>query len=137
VEDEEKGKGPLAGIKAGLKASQSKQNLIVACDMPFISTSMGRFLLDELRDNQAAIPKLDGRIHPLFGAYRKDALPTVTQCLENNELRIQSLLHQLQVKMVTEEMLRKEGIQVKESAVFNMNNQVDYEKALRLGLDEY
>jgi molybdenum cofactor guanylyltransferase len=137
VEDEQKGKGPLAGIHAGLKASLSEQNMIVACDMPFISTSMGRFLLAELRDYQVAIPKLDGRIHPLFGAYRKDALPIVSQCLVKNELRIQSLLHHLQVEMITEEMLLKEGIQVKESAVFNMNNQIDYEKALQLGFDEY
>jgi len=136
VEDEQKGKGPLAGIQAGLKTSQSEHNLIVACDMPFISTSMGRFLLAELRDYQVAIPKLDGRIHPLFGAYRKDVLPVVTQCLENKELRIQSLLHHLRVQMVTEEMLIKEGVRVKESAVFNMNHQGDYEKALQLGLDE-
>lgn len=136
VEDEQKGKGPIAGIQAGLKASKSEQNLIVACDMPFISTCLGRLLLDELRDYQAAIPKLDGRIHPLFGAYRKDALPMVTQCLENNELRIQSILHHLQVKIITEEILKSQGIRVKDTAVFNMNNQIEYEKALRLGRDE-
>lgn len=136
VEDEQKGKGPLAGIQAGLKASRSDQNLIVACDMPFISTSLGQFLLEELRDYQAAIPKLDGRIHPLFGAYHKDVLPMVTQCLANNELRIQSLLHHVQVKMVTEDMLGSQGIRVEETAVFNMNDQIEYEKALRLGRDE-
>jgi molybdopterin-guanine dinucleotide biosynthesis protein A len=135
VEDEQKGKGPLAGIQAGLKASQSEKNLIVACDMPFISSSLGGFLLEELEDYQAAIPKLEGRMHPLFGAYRKAALRTVSQCLERNELRIMNLLQNLHVRYISEDILRRKGITVKETAVFNMNDQIEYEKALKLDHD--
>jgi molybdenum cofactor guanylyltransferase len=135
VEDEQKGKGPIAGIQAGLKASRSEKNLIVACDMPFISSRLGGFLLEELKDYQAVIPKLEGRTHPLFGAYRKDALQAVSQSLERNELRIMSLLQKLQVRYISEDILRREGIHVKETAVFNMNDQIEYEKALKLDRD--
>ncbi|MGI8385830.1 molybdenum cofactor guanylyltransferase [Robertmurraya sp. P23] len=135
VEDEQKGKGPIAGIQAGLKASRSEKNLIVACDMPFISLSLGEFLLEELEGYQAAIPKLDGRIHPLFGAYRKDALQAVSQSLERNELRIMCLLQNLHVRYISEDILRRKGIVVKDTAVFNMNDQIEYEKALKLDCD--
>ena len=37
--------GPLAGMEAGLDASQTERNLIVACDMPFISVELGKYLL--------------------------------------------------------------------------------------------
>jgi molybdopterin-guanine dinucleotide biosynthesis protein A len=135
VEDEQKGKGPIVGIQAGLHASQSEKNLIVACDMPFISSSLGGFLLDELQDYQAVIPKLEGRIHPLFGAYRKDALQAVSRSIERNELRIMRLLQSLHVRYISEDILRREGIYVKDTAVFNMNDQIEYEKALKLDCD--
>lgn len=135
VEDEQKGKGPLAGIQAGLKASRSEKNLIVACDMPFISSSLGQFLLEELEDYQAAIPKLEGRMHPLFGAYRRDVLQAVSQSLEKNELRIMSLFQNLHVNYITEDILNRECIFVKNTAVFNMNDQIEYEKALKLDCD--
>ena len=45
VEDKWKGMGPLAGIEAGLNASTTERNLIVACDMPFISIELGKYLL--------------------------------------------------------------------------------------------
>lgn len=132
VEDEQKGKGPLAGIQAGLKASQSEKNLIVACDMPFISSSLGEFLLQELENYQAIIPKLAGHMHPLFGAYRKDALQAVSQSLEKNELRIMSLLQNLRVRYISEDILSRKGITVRDTAVFNMNDRLEYEKALKL-----
>lgn len=136
VEDEQKGKGPLAGIQAGLKVSQSEKNLIVACDMPFISSSLGALLLEELEDYQAAIPKFEGRMDPLFGAYRKDALPAVSQSLEKNELRMMSLLQNLHVRYISEDILSKKGIFVKETAVFNMNDQIEYEQALKLDRED-
>ncbi len=136
VGDEQKGKGPLAGIQAGLKATRSEKNLIVACDMPFISSSLGDFLLEELEDYQAAIPKLEGHVHPLFGAYRKDALHAVSQSLAKNELRMMSLLQNLHVRYISEDILSRKGIPVKDTAVFNMNDPIEYEKALKLDLDE-
>ena len=45
VEDKWKGMGPLAGIQAGLNAATTERNLIVACDMPFISIDLGSIYL--------------------------------------------------------------------------------------------
>src|SRR5690242_9714711 len=40
IEDEFANKGPLAGIYTGLKNSSSEKNILVGCDMPFLSTSL-------------------------------------------------------------------------------------------------
>jgi len=34
------GKGPLVGIYSGLKASEGPASLVVACDMPFLNSSL-------------------------------------------------------------------------------------------------
>jgi len=132
VEDEWKGKGPLAGIHAGLNASNSEHNLIVACDMPFISATLGEYLLNDLNDYQAVIPRLYGQLHPLFGAYRKEVYKEVANALENDRLRIRQFLDEIQVKIVTEEGLKHDNLILKDTDVFNMNDPKEYEKALNL-----
>src|SRR3954463_5330874 len=88
IEDKRKGKGPLAGIEAGLAATKNAHNLVVACDMPFISTKLGAYLLSYLEEYEAAVAEVSGQLHPLFAAYRKDINVVVTQSLEGNQLRI-------------------------------------------------
>ena len=40
IEDEIKEKGPLGGILTGLANSSTKKNLVVGCDMPFLSHTL-------------------------------------------------------------------------------------------------
>src|SRR3954447_5197806 len=60
VEDKWKDMGPLAGIEAGLNASKTEHNLIVACDMPFISVELGKYLLSCLEEEyQVVVPEIE------------------------------------------------------------------------------
>lgn len=130
TEDKWKGMGPLAGIEAGLSASKTEHNLIVACDMPFISVDLGTYLLSCLEDYQAAVPEISGRLHPLFAAYRKDVKGVVTKALEENQLRIRHFLHSIHVKIVKNDLLQSLGLPDEEIYFFNMNDRTEYEKAL-------
>ena len=129
IEDKRKGKGPLAGMEAGLAATQTERNLIVACDMPFISVELGQYLLSCLGEYQAAVPEISGQLHPLFAAYRKDVNEAVTQSLEENQLRIRHFLHNIHVKIVKKELLQSLEIDNEELYFFNMNNPDEYHKA--------
>ena len=129
IEDRRKGKGPLAGMEAGLAATQTERNLIVACDMPFISVELGKYLLSCLGEYQAAVPEISGQLHPLFAAYRKDVNEAVTQSLEENQLRIRHFLHNIHVKIVKKELLQSLEIDHQERYFFNMNNPDEYHKA--------
>ncbi|HYK74802.1 MAG TPA: molybdenum cofactor guanylyltransferase, partial [Pseudoneobacillus sp.] len=86
VADLRKGLGPLAGLEAGLLASSNEKNMVVACDMPFISQSLAKLLLDQLADYDAAVPNVEGRLHPLFAAYRKSCLTEIQKSLDENQL---------------------------------------------------
>ena len=101
---------PLAGIQAGLNASTTERNLVVACDMPFISIDLGKYLLSLLDQYQAAVPEISGQLHPLFAAYRKDTLEAISKSLNENQLRIRQLLHTIHVKIIKNELLDSLGI---------------------------
>lgn len=129
VEDRWKEMGPLAGIHAGLASSQTERNLVVACDMPFISPKLGEVLLHQLDNCQAAVPELSGQLHPLFAAYRKDVKDEVQKALEQNQLRIRGIFRNIHVKIMNETDFLKSGLQIEESALFNMNFPGEYEQA--------
>lgn len=123
------GMGPLAGLEAGLSRSRTDYNLITACDMPFISVELGRYLLSCLDQYQAAVPVIKGRQHPLFAAYRKEIVAEVRNALEKQELRMEHFLKTIHVKMITEELLVSLGLPIEESCFFNMNKFEHYQKA--------
>lgn len=136
IEDRRKGMGPLAGIEAGLAASKTERNLIVACDMPFISVELGQYLLSCLEEYQGAVPEISGQVHPLFAAYRKDVNEAVSQSLEENQLRIRHFLHHIHVKIVKKEFLKLLEMENEELSLFNMNNPDEYLKASNMLKDK-
>lgn len=132
VEDKYKGLGPLAGIHAGLEASTTDKNLVAACDMPFISTEIGAYLLDNLNGYQACVPEIYGQLHPLFAAYRKEVKDIFSKSLEMEELRVRRTFENISAKIVTEKDLIREGFQIRDSDFFNMNYPEEYEIAKKL-----
>lgn len=129
VQDEWKEMGPLAGIHAGLSASETEQNLIVACDLPFISAELGTILLEQLSDYDAVVPEISGQLHPLFAAYRKDVKKEVENALKQNKLRIRGIFQNIHVKRLDETELRKLDYSIDEADIFNMNHPNEYEQA--------
>lgn len=121
------GKGPLAGLHAGLLASPFEDNLLVACDMPFASSKLAQFLWSQLEDYDAVVPYLGGKQHPLFAVYRTSTLPILEDCLQQEKLRMFDFLKQIRVNDIHIEHTFLE-INL-EKAFFNMNRPDDYEQA--------
>ncbi|MGG0718987.1 molybdenum cofactor guanylyltransferase [Robertmurraya massiliosenegalensis] len=132
VKDEWKDMGPLAGIHAGLSFSKTEQNLIVACDMPFISATLGDVLLKQLEEYQAAIPEISGQLHPLFAAYRKEVKDEAEKALEQKQLRIRGIFRNIHVKIMDETELNESGVAIDDSDLFNMNHPEEYEQAKKM-----
>jgi len=53
------GMGPLAGVHAGLLASDYDLNFIVACDMPFVSAELAEALVNSCGHFDAVIPVIN------------------------------------------------------------------------------
>lgn len=136
VKDSWTGMGPLAGIQAGLAASETEKNLIVACDMPFVSSQLGGILLRELTEFQAVVPEISGQLHPLFAAYRKEVQGEAEKALEQNQLRIRSIFRNIHVRIMDNNELMNLGFHMKESDFFNMNHPEEYEQAKTMSTNE-
>jgi molybdopterin-guanine dinucleotide biosynthesis protein A len=102
--------GPLAGIKACLKAAKGEYVVVVACDMPFISVDVIRFLFDSAEGHDAAVPvRENGFIEPLHAVYRREAMiAAVDEAIKRGQRRIAAPLDYLKdVVYVPVEKLRE------------------------------
>jgi molybdopterin-guanine dinucleotide biosynthesis protein A len=117
------GQGPLAGIEAALRASQSQCNLIVACDMPAIHEN----LLEELFavDGDCALPRHDtGRVEPLCALYRRNCHTAVLAALENGIRRVTDAL-----LFLAAQGLAIRYVRVSDPAAFaNLNTPEDWQR---------
>lgn len=101
VYDERPGQGPLMGIYAGLKASETDVNLVVACDTPEIDpgfiTEMRSYAGDH--DVVAAVDN-EGRPNALLAMYRRSVIPLVKRQLDEGLRKIVLFYPQCRVKYV-------------------------------------
>ena len=129
VSDKYPGKGPLAGVHAGLMASDYEENIVVACDMPFVSADLAGTLVQNLKHFDAIIPVIGGKKHPLFAAYQKRIASEIEGCLKEDRLRMIHLLDKLNVRYLEEVDLHAYGDGRLEEIFFNMNFPEEYEDA--------
>jgi molybdenum cofactor guanylyltransferase len=129
VSDRFPGSGPLAGIHAGLEASDYEENFVVACDMPFVSAELAANLVKALKHYDAVVPVVEGRQHPLFAAYQKRAAHEARSCIEESTFRMKHLLDRLDVRYLTESELKLYYEGSLDRVFFNMNRPEEYQEA--------
>jgi molybdopterin-guanine dinucleotide biosynthesis protein A len=123
--------GPLGGIHAALKISQSELNLIISVDMPLLTVGFLRWLLSQASASEELIvvPDALGGPQPLCAVYRRALLPEVTQALQNGDYKIGHLFTRAPTRMITEREILAAGFS---SEVFrNVNTVAEYEALLR------
>ncbi|MDA1096183.1 MAG: molybdenum cofactor guanylyltransferase [Chloroflexi bacterium] len=71
------GRGPLAGLHAGLSAATTDFVIAVGCDMPFLNplllSKLTGMALDPAFDRDAVLPNIGGVLQPLHAIYRRSA----------------------------------------------------------------
>ncbi|NBO65170.1 MAG: molybdenum cofactor guanylyltransferase [Acidobacteria bacterium] len=97
--------GPLGGLVTALNFYISPRALLLLpCDMPFLTRSLIESLLTtHLNSNNDATIAVDeeGRAQPLVGVYSGRVLPTATELIENDYLRLGALLELIRCGFVT------------------------------------
>jgi molybdopterin-guanine dinucleotide biosynthesis protein A len=111
VEDLFPGCGPLAGIHAALRASQTEWNVVLAVDLPFVSPALLHFLMAEAKESGAivTVPWTGKGWQPLCAVYRLAFADTAEQALRAGHYKIDALFEHAVTHAVGEEDLRGAG----------------------------
>jgi molybdopterin-guanine dinucleotide biosynthesis protein A len=131
VRDEEKGRGPLQGLAAGLNAlrGQAEAAYLSSCDVPFLQPAFVRRLLELLGDNSICVPNVDGYHHPLAAVYRLDVAGPVERLLAENRLRPFFLFETVPTRIV--EAAELADVDPTFQTLRNLNTPEDYQAALQ------
>jgi molybdopterin-guanine dinucleotide biosynthesis protein A len=128
---DERGKspGPLAGIASALTASRTDWNLIVACDLPYLSREWVAWLLARTNISTAQIimPRTKGGPEPLAAVYRRECAEPIIAALQRGIRKVTDATAQLRTDFVAEREwhhLDPDG-----RVLRNMNSPEDYEEA--------
>jgi molybdopterin-guanine dinucleotide biosynthesis protein A len=132
VEDIFRDCGPLGGIHAALRASQTDLNLMLAVDMPFVSLAFLQHLIGEARlatNATVVVPGSDGRRQPLCAVYRRNFADVAEKALLAGQNKIDRLFDEVQVRVIDEQELDRAGFS---SSIFrNLNTPEELEKQKR------
>ncbi|MBM7865535.1 NTP transferase domain-containing protein [Heliobacterium gestii] len=115
--------GPLSGIHAGLSASNHRNNLVVACDMPFVEAPLAQALLELAPGYDVVVPQWRDYLQPLFAVYAKTCIAPIEACLRGDIRKIIAFYPQVRVRYAGEPLLRQWGDP--ERIFFNVNTPAD------------
>jgi molybdenum cofactor guanylyltransferase len=131
VRDDEKGRGPLQGLAAGLAAlpETAAAAYLTSCDVPFLQPAFVRRLIELLGANRICVPHVGAFHHPLAAVYHRNVLPVVKQLLAENRLRPFFLFEQAPTRIVEDVELA--DVDSTFQTLRNLNTPEEYEAALR------
>jgi molybdopterin-guanine dinucleotide biosynthesis protein A len=127
--DEREARGPLEGLRAGLRAlpADVERAYVTSCDVPLLVPNFVRQMLDLAHDYDVAVMEIDGFTHPLSAVYRRATLPFVDDLLAQDRLRPVFLFEAVKTRRVRpDEMTADPELRT----LRNLNTREDYERAL-------
>lgn len=133
--DEREARGPLEGLRAGLKAlpESVEAAYVTSCDVPLLVQGFVIEMIDLANGFDVAVMEIDGFPHPLSAVYRRATLPQVEDLLAHDRLRPVFLYERVNTRRVApSEITTDPNLQT----LRNLNTREDYEQALvSAGLD--
>lgn len=122
VNDRERDRGPLGGLDAALHAA-SGPVLLLACDMPFVTTALLAHLIAKLDGFDAVVPRTEHGYHPLCAVFAAQCRGPVRARLDAGQLRVRDLLTDLRVRAVERDDIARFG--APHWLLANVNTQTD------------
>lgn len=125
-------KNSLVGLYTGLKVSKTPYTFVVACDMPFLNSSLIKFMIENIIDEDIIIPLLGKYYEPLHAIYHKNCLNYIEYLLNTHQYSIKKLIYsgKFTVKTIGEDIIKK--YDPRELSFLNINTPDEYIKALNL-----
>ncbi|MCG3135656.1 MAG: Molybdenum cofactor guanylyltransferase [Planctomycetes bacterium] len=127
--DEVEGRGPLAGIAAGLRASRADLVFVTTCDVPLLDPRFVDLLFASAGDASLVFPEEGGVANALCAVWRRSALEAVDARLAAGRLRPFAVSEELPTITVPEDRLRAADPELR--SLRDCDTPEAYEAALR------
>jgi molybdopterin-guanine dinucleotide biosynthesis protein A len=131
VEDVHRDRGPLGGIHAALTHSATDLNLMLAVDLPFLTSDFLQYLVKQARHSSATVivPRTREGWQPLCAVYRKEFAQVAEASLREGKNKIDPLFARARTHVIQEAELTQAGFG--REMFRNLNTPDDLEKARR------
>lgn len=128
-------RGPLGGICTALlwaREEGAPGAVVLACDMPFVTSPLVRRLLAEADGAEAVLPESGGPrgVEPLCAYYSVRCLPAIEAALERRALAAVAFLDQVRVRKIPAAEVERLG--PAGTPFLNVNSRADLERAERI-----
>lgn len=133
VKDFIPGLGPLGGLQAALLASSNNRLFLTACDMPFVSLGLLRYVIHLPDHEKIILPVSSSGVETLFSVYPRACLKTIPKLIVRGDARMISLQYLHPVRYINRNEVRR--FDPEERSFFNMNTQEDYIRAKKIWLE--
>ena len=139
IEDRWPGEGPLGGIITALQHTaatnrSAEWNLILSCDMPFLTAEWLAFLVEHARDSdkeiQVILPHSAHGPEPLCACYRTSAAAPLKNVFDRGVRKVTQALKEVRTEVLDESVWKR--FDSAGRLFWNMNTPADFEEARRL-----
>jgi len=122
-------RAPLVGIATALSATNAPWNLILACDLPYLTSDWLDWLLARAVTSEAQIvvPRSSGGLEPLAAVYRKECAAGIDAALRRGIRKVTDAMKDFRTEALSETDWR--GHDPQGRVLTNMNTPADYEEA--------
>ncbi len=117
----------LVGVYSGLLACRNEVALVVACDMPFLSTLLLERIARLAEGYDIAVPRVGPHLEALHAAYRRSCLPEMADAIRRRHFKIIDFYPRVRLREVADHELR--GLDPELRSFFNINTPADLERA--------
>lgn len=130
-QEESRTMGPLRGIASALISTRTDWNLILACDLPYLSADWLDWLLARATasSRQIVMPRTAGGLEPLAAVYRRECCEAIIAALRRGVHKVTDALEPFRIEIVTASDW--EHIGAAGRVLYNMNTPEDYHQAQR------
>jgi molybdenum cofactor guanylyltransferase len=131
------GQGPLGGILTALQSSalrgtESIWNLIVSCDMPFLTRDWLEFLCQRAERSaaQVAVAESANGLEPLCACWKTTSMPSVQAAFDSGVRKVSDAMKRLPMEVLDVSVWKR--FDTKGRLFWNINTPADYEEAKRI-----
>jgi len=129
VADEFPGIGPLGGIFSTLRQSRTEHNLVLSCDMPFVTHETLAFILQHSVGYEISVPwHRNCQYEPLCAFYHLSVLNRIDDFIQQKKYKLVDLINSSKVNKL---IISDKSVFFKEEVFFNVNSATDLTEAER------